>query len=164
LNNNKLNLEALELSNNRYKKRVVEFPLYINDKEEYFDLEISEVFKPSDISACIEDYLDKLIVLRQYNNEYFQDLNEPILLFMMIKHFTSFDAPSKLGEIVKVIKLLLDNGLMYKIVSEFNEDEVKKVNKVLNEVANNIDKNVDNYIEYIESLNLKEKLEEMYGE
>jgi hypothetical protein len=142
----KLDLGFLNKANKQYdKKRKVDIPVEIEGKTQLSVLEIDEIFKPSKVRACVEELLNRLDVVRKTNESHLQDVLEAFLIFLLIKHFTSFPAPVHYKEQVKVIQMLIETGLLYTIFAQFDFKEIEKVMSEVQVVADRIDENVDEF-------------------
>lgn len=145
---NHLNLQLLEkLDSQHNNRKEVHLKVEYKGKEEFASLYIDQVFRPSKIRECVEEFIDKMSLLRKYNGVNVQEVGEALLVFMLIKHFTSFPAPEEVTKQVKILGMLRDNGLIYQIYAHFDADQLERVQEEVRTFADKIDEHADLYVD-----------------
>lgn len=149
------NIEVLVDIDSRFseqKKLTMEIEHKGETKE--FALYIDQEFRPSKIRTCVEDLVDKMHAVRKINRLNQQEIGEAYLVYMLIKHFTSFPSPELMEDEVKVIQMLIDNGLLYRIYAHFNPDQLEKVQEEVRDYAEKIDEGASIYMDIGEKIGL----------
>jgi hypothetical protein len=150
---NVLDLEMLEKSHNQYTKTKKEqIPVNIEGKEQLATLELDVIFKPSKIRSCIEEYVEKMDAVTKMNRRHLHEVMEAYLIFMIIKHFTSFPIPNKYEDQVKVLQMMIETGLLYRIYAKFDQNELAKIHEEVSFVAEKLDESTDMVIEMSERM------------
>jgi hypothetical protein len=142
------------------KRRKVDIPVTIEDKTQMAVLEIDEVFSPSKIRNCVEEFISRIDAVRKMNEHRFQEVIESFMLFMLIKHFTSFPSPETYKEQVVVLNMLMETGLLYRIYAEFESEEVAKVSEEIGNIAEVLEQDVDEFVAMAQKMGLGADKEE----
>lgn len=148
-----LDLNLLGKASKQYElTREVEIPVKIEDKVHMAVLKIDKVFSPSKIRDCVEEFVSRVDTFRKLNEDKLHEVMEAFLIFMLIKHFTSFPAPKEYKEQVAIINMLLETDLLYKIYAEFDINEIKKITDEVETVSITLEEKVGDYIKLAEEL------------
>ena len=135
--------------------------IHINKKD--YDVLVDQVFLPTKLNALIMESIS--------NYENLKDLDESVkisyLMFLAIKTFTNLDV-SKTDDFktqISVLNAMLDLEIFDKIVSEFPESELEKINEYMLKFNSNIDKFMkdEKGIEYLKKF-MGEGLVDVNGE
>ena len=109
--------------------------IHINKKD--YDVLVDQVFLPTKLNALIMESIS--------NYENLKDLDESVkisyLMFLAIKTFTNLDV-SKTDDFktqISVLNAMLDLEIFDKIVSEFPESELEKINEYMLKFNSRID-------------------------
>ena len=94
-----------------------------------YSLTIEEAFRPTKVQELISEFIDKQIYITE--NEIQFDRWLEYILILMIKHFTSLQVPDSFAEQIATWELLIDNDLFAEIVDAMNQDEIKKMFKLI---------------------------------
>lgn len=154
----KLDLALLNKADAKYKTKEVKIPLIIEGKTQIAVLEIDEVFRPSKIKSCVEEFVEKMDFTRKIDKSRIEGLYEVYLIFLIIKNFSSFPAPSSYTKQIKVIQSMIDNNILFPIYSHFNPIEIAKINDEVRDVLRMFDDKFDTFMSNMEGL--EERLED----
>lgn len=151
----KLDVSLLEESNKRFdKKRNVSIPVEIEGNTQMAVIEIDEVFSPSKIRKCVYEFVVKTDAVRKTNQANFKEVMEAYLVFLIIKHFTSFPAPTPYKEQVRIINMMIDTGLLYTIYAQINQTEIGKIMDEVKDASEMIEDNIEEYIKMGKAMGL----------
>lgn len=153
-----LNLDLVEESYSRFDEKFeVEIPVEIKGNIEYAKLTVDRYFSTAKTYNCVRELLnraDAVNKMKMAGN--MEDILEIYFMFMSIKYFTSFPAPEKLDEQLKVINMMLETGLLFRIFAELDTQEVKKLLIEVNRVTQILEENIDEIIAMKDELDKKE--------
>lgn len=158
MENKKLDLHLIEEANKKYDMKTVSIPVELNGEMQNAELKIYKKFPPTIVAKCLEEFVQKMSFVMEKNRGYFQEIYEPYLMFMIIKHFSDFPAPTEYEKQIKVIRMMIDNDLLYKIFCEFDPNEISKLSNVLEETAKQLDENAEGYYKYLIENGIEEEL------
>ncbi|MCK9331180.1 MAG: hypothetical protein M0Q94_14990 [Candidatus Cloacimonetes bacterium] len=148
-NKSELNLNIINQANeNSFPTKEIE--IIVGDKP--YLVVIDTVFKTTKIEKMIKS------LVKSENIKKFEEFDESVKLsyymYLLIKTFTNLDIPDKLSfeQEINLISSLIDLGIYEKVMAEFSEDEIKKVNDFLHKFNLNLndaikEMNKDNEIE-----------------
>ena len=127
--------------------------IHINKKD--YDVLVDQKFRPTK--------LNELIVEAITNYDKFKELDESVkvsyLMFLAIKYFTNLEVAKTdtLEEQIRILNAMLDLEIFDKIVSEFPESELEKINDYMLKFNDRID-------EFMKDGKSIEYLKEVFGE
>ena len=152
-NNNKKLTSSILLQ--EQSKLFVQRKVIININKKDYDVLVDQVFLPTK--------LNKLIMESVSNYEKIKELDESVkisyLMFLAIKQFTNLDF-SKTDDFktqISILNAMLDLEIFDKIVSEFPESELEKINEYMLKFNDRID-------EFLKDGKSIEYLKEVFGE
>ena len=152
-NNNKKLTSSILLQ--EQSKLFVQRKVIININKKDYDVLVDQVFLPTK--------LNKLIMESVSNYEKIKELDESVkisyLMFLAIKQFTNLDF-SKTDDFktqISILNAMLDLEVFDKIVSEFPESELEKINEYMLKFNSRID-------QFIKDGKSIEYLKEVFGE
>ena len=152
-NNNKKLTSSILLQ--EQSKLFVQRKVIININKKDYDVLVDQVFLPTK--------LNKLIMESVSNYEKIKELDESVkisyLMFLAIKQFTNLDV-SKTDDFktqISILNAMLDLEVFDKIVSEFPESELEKINDYMLKFNDRID-------EFIKDGKSIKYLKEVFGE
>jgi hypothetical protein len=159
---NKLDISLLEKAyQGQRKKKKVTIPVTIEGETQDTVLEIDEIFSPSKIRSCVEEFVSRVDVIRKYNENKFIEVMQGVLIFQIIKHFTSFPAPIKFAEQVIVMNMLTETGLLYRIYAELDEKEIRKITEEISYIADLLEGDAQEIVDMAEKMGIgKDESEE----
>ncbi|MDP9698884.1 hypothetical protein J2T16_001781 [Paenibacillus intestini] len=116
-------LNTLDAKNNKRKK------IYVTDQR--YEVQIHTFFRKSLIDNVNTNYLSIIDQLRQKTDVTDQLIKDTVGLYntLLLKEFTDLPIPKKLDveKLIKVTNMLLDNGIMEEVLTQFPEQELKKL-------------------------------------
>ncbi|SCY71835.1 hypothetical protein SAMN05720606_10878 [Paenibacillus polysaccharolyticus] len=116
-------LNTLDAKNNKRKK------IYVT--EQHYEVQIHTFFRKSLIDNVNTNYLSIIDQLRQKTDVTDQLIKDTVGLYntLLLKEFTDLPIPKKLDveKLIKVTNMLLDNGIMEEVLTQFPEQELKKL-------------------------------------
>lgn len=142
-----LDVNLLEKADSKYSTRFVELDIEIEGKTQKAVLEIDEVFRQSKIKACVQEFVEKMDYTVKIDKSFLEGVQEVYLIFLIIKHFSSFPAPNSYTEQVKIINKFIDNKLLFEIYKEFDRDQIARIQEELNDVLDKFDENIDIFLD-----------------
>jgi hypothetical protein len=99
---------------------------------------IKEKFRPSEIAEMIKHTINVVGEIVEQNLDISSTL-APLLSTIMIKHFTDVEGiPDDLAGLIEATRYLSDNNFLNPIISQFDEEEMRKVNEHLAKVIKGI--------------------------
>ncbi len=138
-----------------------------NIKEVYIDIDVDgetvrrkidmyKVFSPVGVQACITEFIKNIDYARKVERDLFEDILEPYLLFLLIKHFTTLgdQIPKEFKKQIVVLEQLINTGVLFQIIVHFEEEEIQRVRSELELAIHTFE---DNY-------GIVESLKEVYRE
>jgi len=143
-----LNLDLIEESYSQFDEKIeVEIPVEVKGNVEYATLTVDRYFSTSKIYNCVRELLNRADAVNKMKKKgNLENILEIYFMFMSIKYFTSFPAPEKLDEQLKVINMMLETGLLFRIFAELDTEEVKKLLIEVNRVTQVLEENLDEII------------------
>ena len=119
---------------NLYKERDEKFPKepVVIDK---YKVMIEKKFRPTKIIKIIEELIEK----RNYASENELQFNDIMMQYLyIVKYFTDIDIPEKYEEQISALEVLCDHDIFEKILNEFDQEEISKINKSYVQSIDNI--------------------------
>lgn len=152
-----LNMELIERASDKYANiREVVIQIEMDGQVRPFIVEMYKHFSPVSIKNCVQEFVEKMDMVRARDKDGFGDIMMPYLTFLMIRHFTTLELPNTFAKQLKAIENMLNTGIMFQILMHFDDAEVKKVREELDFIIENFDSKLPE----IEALKkeIKEKL------
>lgn len=163
-----LDVNALDELDSQYSTKEIDIEVEYKGETKIVSLEIDERFRPSKVRTFVENFVDRLYTVRKYNRSYIRDeVGQAYLIYMVIKHFSNFPAPQKFADEVRVIQMLIDNELLYKIYAKFNQSELEKLHDEIRDFAEKLDIEAEEFVKFAEEVGYEseyESLEESNGD
>jgi hypothetical protein len=131
----KLTLRKIKEYNEIIEERErVEFLVEYEDKKELVYITVEKNFTKTNIVACIQEYLRKIDVLRAKKIDLQNGFLEMYFIFQIIKHFTDLEMPKSIENQLIVMERLINTGLLFRIFSEFPQEQVTKLLQEIGQV------------------------------
>ena len=152
-NNKKRKYKTLNYENLKKQDRAM-FPkktIFIDD----YKIVIDKKFKQSKINKIIEELIEKEKYAR------IKELNFNIITMQylyMIKYFTSVYISNQYERQIQELDWLCDQGYFEKILNEFNQDEINKINQSFIKIINNASKMISEAKDEIKEFNNNARL------
>lgn len=154
-----LSYEVIEKASEKYENvREVVIQLDIDEKIQFFKVEIYKHFGTIQVVQCVQELVDKLDRVRIKNgNDAMDKVFTPYMIFLIVKHFTTLKLPETLPEQLKAIEHMTNSGALFQILLSFDEDEVDKIHDEISKVVNNFDNNLAEVEDFKEQVRKKLK-------
>lgn len=116
-------LSTLDAKNNQRKT------IYVTDQQ--YEVQIHTFFRKSLIDNVNTNYLSLIDQLRQKTDVTDQVIKDTVGLYntLLLKEFSDLPIPRKLDveKLIKVTNMLLDNGIMEEVLTQFPDLELRKL-------------------------------------
>lgn len=115
---------------------------------------VNQVFLPTRISEAVQEFANDVLESAKLEQDLVSEILEFYMQIVLIKHFTSLDVPEDINGKIETLQILVDLDLFTDIISEFPEDEIKKVYEAVNNKSETINKDMDELAEKVEVMGL----------
>lgn len=132
-----LTLDMLTLANEKYANlKEILIEMEVEGKPRIFRVGMYKAFSPFAVKDCVMEFIKNISTARIFDKDGFGDIQEPYLMWLLIKHFTTIgeSLPSDFSKQLDSLKVMINNGIFFQMVIHFDEDEVAKINTEMNEV------------------------------
>ena len=146
-NKNKLTVKAIK---NAQKKEFIQKKVTVEIDGKEYDIMVDQKFSMSKIQAMAIEGMEKF--------KRFKELPDVIQLgyfsYLMLKHFTDLDLKDakSFEDDIQMMDSLLDLGVYEKVMPEFPEEEINKINKYMNDVKDKINELTEEEIKQLEDV------------
>lgn len=132
-----LTLDMLTLANEKYENlKEILVEMEVRGDMRVFRVGMYKVFSPFTIRDCVMEFIKNMSTARVFDKDGFGDVQEPYLMWLLIKHFTTIgeNLPNKFSEQLDSLKVMINNDLFFQLIIHFDENEVAKLNTELNSI------------------------------
>lgn len=108
----------------------------VDGEEKVVTVEVYRIFSPIAIKQCIAEYVKNMEVAKNVDKYGMEDVAEPYLLYLMVKHFTTLgeSMPKNFKEQLTSLQYMINENVLFQIVAHFDETEVERVKKGIEEI------------------------------
>lgn len=131
-------LDLVEKSNSKFKLQKpvsIKGEVLQNDgksKIEEEEILVDRIFSPKKISKLMNEFYTNSNKLKnQVKEEDYENILEPYLMFLMVKHFSDVGEyfPVDLEKQINLMDKMIDTSTLIQIFTSFEEREIKKINE-----------------------------------
>jgi uncharacterized protein YpbB len=125
-----LNFDLISKAHEKYENiKLIPVKLEIDGEVQEFELEMYKLFSPVGIKECITEFVANIDYAKNTNREGFGDIQEPYLMYLLIKHFTNLgeSMPNTFKEQLASLKHMMNTTAFFQIMLHFDENEIKKI-------------------------------------
>lgn len=148
-----LDLQLIEKASEKYENiREVAVSMEIDDEIKTFKVEIYKHFAPVQVTACVQELIDKIDLVRSYDKRGFGNIIVPYMMFMIIKHFTTLSLPKVFAHQLAAIERMTNTGTLFQIFMHMDENEIEKIKSEMMFVIENFDEKMEGVAELREQV------------
>lgn len=127
-------LDLIAKAHEKYEN-IKEIPvkLEIEGEVQTVNVEMYKVFSPVGIKECVTEFIGNIDVAKNINKQGFGDVQEPYLMYLLIKHFTNLGEhmPNNFKEQLLSLKQMMNTTVLFQLMVHFDESELDKIKEEL---------------------------------
>lgn len=130
----KLTYDLISRSHEKFSNvKVITVKIEIEEEIKEFELDMYKYFSPVGIKNCSIEFIKNIDRARKEDVDGFGNVQEPYLLWLLIKHFTELgeSMPNDFKEQMASLKEMIDTTAFFQIIIHFDENQIDLIREEL---------------------------------